>query len=310
MRNKIKMIDQYVRCCIGQKTQCNSIYFLKVLVMFRVLWEGRKKIIQILLGKYVYLRQVELVMTTKCSLRCKDCANLMQYYEKPYNVSKEIIKEEINNLIRYFDEIDTVVLVGGEPFLYADIDSIIEVVAGMEKVNRVHIFTNGTIIPREEWISALQNKKVKLIISDYGEISRRKRELAAFCKKYNIKFHLKDKDLVWGYVGDMNSRNRSEKELCKQFKRCHNICRSILNGKLYYCPRAAHGHDLGYVHTGEYEYVDLLSDNIDRKKLMEVLYSKYYFSACDYCNYGTKEMTSVKPGVQLRRDEKKNISEK
>jgi len=37
----------------------------------------------------IFLRSVDLVITEKCSLKCKDCANLMQYYTKPQDGSVE-----------------------------------------------------------------------------------------------------------------------------------------------------------------------------------------------------------------------------
>lgn len=304
------MISQYIRSRVEQSTEYHDPYLYKIMVMLAVVWKGKGVIFKMLLGKYVYLRQVELVLTTKCSLQCRDCANLIQYYEKPYDVPKENIKKEIHKLVQYFDEIDKVVLLGGEPFVYADISEIIDYIATIEKVREIHIFTNGTIVPKEACIPSLQNEKVKIIISDYGKISRRKEELKAFCIEHKINFHLKDEDLVWGYVGDMNPRNRSVKQLQQQFVKCKNQCRSILNGKLYYCPRAAHGHDLGYVQTNSCEYVDLLDGKISKKKLLDVLYSRHFFSACDYCNYGTKEMIPIEPGVQLKKNEKESIFEK
>ena len=32
---------------------------------------------------------MDVVITERCSLKCKDCANLMQYYEKPQNSDLE-----------------------------------------------------------------------------------------------------------------------------------------------------------------------------------------------------------------------------
>ena len=34
----------------------------------------------------LFIRSVDLILTEKCSLKCKDCSNLMQYYEKPINI--------------------------------------------------------------------------------------------------------------------------------------------------------------------------------------------------------------------------------
>lgn len=287
----------------NQNLLCRLKNVLTILVVYR------KKFWAILCGKYSYLRQIEFVLTTKCSLRCRDCANLMQYYKKPYDVEARNIIDAFDVLIPYFNEINTVVLVGGEPFLSKDISEIIFHMADFPQINHIHFFTNGTIIPDEKDIRALKNPKVKIIISDYGNLSRKKCELTDWCRKNNINFHLKSEDLQWGYVGDMQARGRTAEELQKQFKHCNNYCRSILNGKLFYCPRAAHSDDLGYVTTA-YDYVDLLHGNADRASIMNIVYSSHYFSACDYCNYGTAEMVPIVPGVQMNKSGKENISEK
>ena len=41
----------------------------------------------------LYLDYTEIVITTKCSLKCKNCANLISSYKKPYDVDEKLIKE-------------------------------------------------------------------------------------------------------------------------------------------------------------------------------------------------------------------------
>ena len=41
----------------------------------------------------------EVVVTTKCTLRCKYCANFIQYYKNPYDVSKEDVLLSIDNIM-------------------------------------------------------------------------------------------------------------------------------------------------------------------------------------------------------------------
>ena len=39
-----------------------------------------------------YIRSIDIVITTKCSMKCESCANLMQYYDKATNTDIEILK--------------------------------------------------------------------------------------------------------------------------------------------------------------------------------------------------------------------------
>ena len=38
-----------------------------------------------------YMRSLDVMITTKCSLKCRNCSNLMQYYQDPKNTSLEKI---------------------------------------------------------------------------------------------------------------------------------------------------------------------------------------------------------------------------
>ena len=246
------------------------------------------------------MKQVDLVLTTKCSLRCKECANLMQYYEKPYDVDKNSVFKAVEEFIKYVDEIEKITLIGGEPFLARDLEEIILFLKKIPKVRKIQIFTNGTIVPSKALLKTLAEQKVEIIVSDYGNVSRNKHQLKDICKAIGVLCYLKTEDLQWGYVGDMHKRNRDHKALIKQFKKCNNHCRTILNGKLFYCPRAAHGMDLKIVSTPDRNYINLLEkDRVDKTKIKNFVYSLNGFAACDYCNYGTDEMIAIKPGVQM-----------
>lgn len=306
---RMKMLNLYYRDRVKDLGFSHAKVMQKLWYMFYTMIRPDifKKMLKILMGKYSYIRQVEIVMTTKCSLKCRDCANLMQYYMNPYDTDFSTISFSINNLLNKIDEIGTVVLVGGEPFLSSNIKEIIDLIAENSKVDHIDIFTNGTILPQNETIISLKKKKVRVIVSDYGVISGKKMELVNICQKNGINVYLKTKDLHWGLVGDMKPRNRSNKALSKQFRNCNNYCRSILNGKLFYCPRAGHGMDLGIIKTHENEYVNLMKEEISSEDILRIVYSKNYFSACDYCNYGTKQMVNICPGVQLSAQEKEEL---
>lgn len=85
-------------------------------------------VVKILLGKYLFIYQIEMVVTTKCSLRCKDCSNLMQYYKSPYHVDIKKNLKALKNLLDNVDEIGTLTFLGGEPLLYPD---LVELLGGV-----------------------------------------------------------------------------------------------------------------------------------------------------------------------------------
>ena len=48
---------------------------------------------------------MDVVITERCSLKCKDCANLMQYYEKPQNSDLEILFKSLDRMMECVDQI-------------------------------------------------------------------------------------------------------------------------------------------------------------------------------------------------------------
>lgn len=122
IRMKMEMLNLYYRDRVKELGFSQAKILWKIWYMLRVTVQPDifRKMWKIVLGKYVYVRQVEAVMTTKCSLKCRDCANLMQYYRNPYDIDFSMLSMSLCNFLDRIDEIGTVVLVGGEPFLSLD----------------------------------------------------------------------------------------------------------------------------------------------------------------------------------------------
>lgn len=103
--------------------------------------------------------RITLVISVKCSLRCKDCVNLMQYYNEPYDLGIEELMSEMNEFFDLVDELMEISIVGGEPFLYEDLDKLIQYLISNEKINSIRFTTNGTVVPKESVLNLMSHKK-------------------------------------------------------------------------------------------------------------------------------------------------------
>ena len=72
----------------------------------------------------LFIRSVDLVLTEKCSLKCKDCANLMQYYQNPVNIEKQELLDDLEDLMSVADEVNEIRIIGGEPLMNKDFHDI------------------------------------------------------------------------------------------------------------------------------------------------------------------------------------------
>ena len=243
---------------------------------------------------------MELVITTKCTLNCKNCANLMPMYKKPYNVDKDIIIKSIKKIAACVDEVYIFRILGGEPFCNPELKNYLREMPE-NKFREIVIVTNGTLVPKDpELINIIREKNITVEISDYGKISYKKDELIEMLKKEKINYKINSAYRVWYDYGSLENKNKSKKSLKRQFSKCDIYCKSILNGALYYCPRHSHGIDLGKIKKNDDEYVDLLnnSDKENRKKIKELMLRNKYIEACNYCNYATRECKSIPAGEQ------------
>ena len=110
---------------------------------------------------------IDLMLTEKCSLKCKDCSNLMQFYAKPVDEDFDMVISSVDKLMNTVDFVREVRLLGGEPLMYKKVDLVVQHVLKYKNFDQLKINTNGTIIPKDEKLKAFQNKRVFFDISNY-----------------------------------------------------------------------------------------------------------------------------------------------
>lgn len=242
------------------------------------------------------LLHLDVVITECCSLKCRDCSNLMQYYQRPDNISSSGV---IGDLKKLFDcmRVRELKLLGGEPFVNQKVLTDVLYYLSNEAedcVDTINIITNGTIIPKEECIEAIKNNpKVIISFSNYGDLSVRQKEFVELCNKKGISYTVIDDTYNWLDFGQVIKYDESDMFVRRQYQHCYNKknCNTLYRGGLYACPRQAHGIRLGLLPDVKDEYVDLydadyFSSDALRCAVLELVRRKKEISACHYCLSG------------------------
>lgn len=249
------------------------------------------------------INHCEVVVTECCSLKCRDCANLMQYYEHPEKISAEEIIFSFGNFLNTIDDLLDLRLLGGEPFIYKDLDKIIDAFGTNEKVKRITVYTNSTVLPSESVTASMKANHVVVHMSNYGKASRKVKELEELLIRNGIEYYIHEYQ-EWHDVGGVQRRNFSEKALQKIFDTCiMATCYSFYRGKFYLCPRAAHGERLGLFSNPADEFVDFtghINLSEKRKELQELVIRRKYLVACDYCNGSSLKSKSIPAAIQCK----------
>jgi len=253
----------------------------------------------------LFLRSVDIIITERCSLKCRDCSNLMQYYEKPKDCDIEEIIQSIDVLCAYVDEVHEFRVIGGEPFMNKEINLIIKRLIDESKIKKIAIYTNGTIIPKESQVEFLKNSKVILFITDYGRLSRKRDALIQMLQRHKINFYLQ-KGQGWTDCSDIKKHNRNAEEQGEIFNSCcaKNTV-TLSNGELHRCPFSANAARLSAVPDVEDDYINIseethkATDNHEmKKKIRAFLLEKKFLETCDYCNGRTFGAPEIPAAVQ------------
>ncbi|HYE12002.1 MAG TPA: radical SAM protein, partial [Patescibacteria group bacterium] len=201
-----------------------------------------------------------LVITQRCSLKCRDCGSLMQYYQSPYHYDIDMIIMQIKRLSEAADVIGRVDIVGGEPFLHPNLVEICKEISRIPNILMAQVVTNGTILPSEETIRELGECGILVTISDYEELSTKKLEIIKACEKNGVCIWTDVKPSGWTDMGSLDSCNRTMDENIKIYQNCtaRIDCNSLQNGEYHLCPRSSHAAVLGAVPKIEGEYVNIL----------------------------------------------------
>ena len=255
----------------------------------------------------LFIRSVDLVLTEKCSLKCKDCANLMQYYQNPMNIEKQELLDDLEDLMTVADEVNEIRIIGGEPLMNKEFHYISLKAASYKNIKKVVIYTNGTICPPDQKLEQLKNEKIFIFITTYGELSRNSEKLRLKLEEFEIQ-HNCQPAYGWTECGGIGVWDRSPEQNKKIFDNCcAKHFTTMTDGKLFRCPFSANVERLMAIPQANSDFVSVRNarnnpnkKELIKKKLRWFLREKPFLSACDSCNgrtYGDPEIT---PGIQTK----------
>lgn len=243
----------------------------------------------------------DLNVNNVCTLKCKNCDQGMPYLNNRCKYSANQIIENMKKLFEYVDYIYQIGILGGEPFINADLAKVIEWCSKSEKIGSIIVVTNGTIYPKQEILDTLKNRKIIVGISWYpikDDVNRKK--LIEYCERNNIHYHIRKDN--WLDFGDFHySRGYDKRKMEQVFDNCFlKNCVQYNNGVLYRCTKTHLLKDQGIDMPGKWEYIDVnsISSRRKMKKNLRKFYGIKTLRACNYCNSGD-ELVPIPLGEQL-----------
>ncbi len=252
------------------------------------------------------IKSLDVQITERCSLKCSNCSNLMQYYERPVNDDLDQMFLSIDRFIQCIDKIYEFRILGGDPFMNKELYKVVNKLADYQKVEKIIVYTNGKIVPKGPNLECLKNKKVILDITNYGTISNKHEDIVRVCKENNILYSATFPK-TWQDCGRiLPFQKRSEEENVRKFTDCCNSdLLSLLKGKIYRCPFSANAENLNAIPINKEDQVDLSDLSISQKdlkvKIKNLVYQKKYLTACSFCNGRDYSVGKIKAAEQTKK---------
>lgn len=233
------------------------------------------------------IKNIEIVITERCSLRCSDCANLMQFYQHPQDEPLAIQLQAVERLLKACDFIGQIVLIGGEPLINRELAKYMEYLREKPGFGMLHIYSNGTILPSPEVCEQLRSGRAFMSVSNYGALSCRLEELKRQAKRESLPVNFLQLSDRWYPFGEIKRYAAPAQELIAKYNACTvKMCHSLKGGKLSTCPFAAHAATLGAIPPKALKSIDCADPTLPIEKLraeLVALQAQQYDAACAFC---------------------------
>lgn len=257
----------------------------------------REKALVCVNGRYI-LRQTVVSITECCTLRCKNCSQLMPRFQHPQHMETGQVLESISRLTDMVDYIQDLTILGGEPLINPDLPVICEHagrLAQQGKIKVVSIVSNATLLPKPELLSVMKKYGIKIMLSDYGALSNKMEEIQRACEMAGVEWRYaysggrnEEKIHYWSAVGSLERQNLTQEQLDYKFLNCNSVydCNMIYRGRYFFCCFSAFLTGLGLVEMSDDSF-NLLEDvpaDVLREKWHDFMRNEKTIAACDFCN--------------------------
>lgn len=249
-----------------------------------------------------FVSRIAVSVTNQCSLKCRDCNNLMPYCKEKFTIDVDEQVDDLKKLLSFVDGIINVEVIGGEPFVYKQLPILLSYLCEESKIKFIEITSNGTILPAADILNLLKNPKVCVLLSDYGKVNEKNVEKTY---QYLIQngicvYNLRNREWIQG--GGIARREKSKRKMKYEYFHCfaRKDCRTLYKGKLYVCGRAPILDELGLL-TDNSSFLDIRQMNLEResgKREIHKFFKNDYAECCDFCDVSSDSSLWIESGIQ------------
>lgn len=267
------------------------------------------------LSETVDMVNLTVLMTSKCTLKCKLCATYVPLQKHPFHYTYETLTKSVERFLTCVKKsVGIVSIGGGEPLCHPELTEFMDyLLKYSNKIKMIEIATNGTIVPDEKLLSVMRKyDNLNVLLDNYGEkLSPKTSEIIQAFESNSIPYRLRNYTAEdswsggWIDVSDFSEKGRSEKEVTEHFKKCgfntlYSNIYFLINGVAHIC--YATKQLLDFIDENPDESVNLLDYSKTDEEIwnqLKNLRNRDSLCACKNCNGFLFESEHKIPAEQM-----------
>jgi organic radical activating enzyme len=284
----------------GDYREHNQMYMARMIgYYFRVLVRSLN-----LRNEYTANR-LRVMVTSRCSLRCKECSTFVPYVRNPRDDEWAEIVADVKTFLDSAGRLQEVEFLGGEPLLHPDLDKMISGLKDEPRIEQIAIVSNGTILPGDALVQAMvSDGRAIFRMSSYGGLSKKLGEAKSLLSEKGVRHEIIDYK-TWYKSSQVKSADEDEDELKRKFNNCMKGCGLVCwSGKLFFCATLPFLIEAGAFPQADDNFYDMRKKDVCREQLLSEIFTyadrcntDNYVDACRYCT--GKTSTNFGHSVQV-----------
>lgn len=248
------------------------------------------------------LGYLNVITGTACSLKCKDCANLIPYVKPVFYRAKDIISD-IKKILSVYKDIEILQLQGGEALIHPEIAILLKYIASENRIKKLQLSTNGVAPLTQELIDIFKNDpKIFIGVSQYAPYVNSQKFVDTL-EKNDIqikKYRFATQSGEWYDMGGVDKQRETHDDMVRnRFETCpYKICATLDNGIVGRCGRSTVARQVFSLTNSPDDY--LLLRKIKpwgKQRIHNYFENPKCIESCYYCNGASGE--KIQPAIQL-----------
>jgi len=249
------------------------------------------------------VKMIGYVLGNICTLNCVNCCESVPYVapESKSFVPTETVLADIRRYAGACEYITLLEFIGGEPFLHPGTAEILTEALKIPNIGVIHVFTNGTVLPKPNLCAVLADPRIVVYISNYSNVlpdktTRRVTQTIATLEASGVSF-VHGSNANWYDISSFEHLEEDDASVKNRYEKCFlHTCNRLHRGLLYRCPHHFSGVVLDKLDSSDVVSIHEGSE-ADLVARLEAFVAQPFATACRNCAMPFNA-TFITPGIQ------------